>query len=117
MRSPVFYARRESSLDSKHFVETNTFDEFKRRIEDEDHRQNRRIEELEKLAEEIHTLAKTSAVMCEKLINMNDKLDTVNKDVESLKSKDGETWRRVVWTVIAAILGIVVGFIFKEIGM
>ena len=77
MRSPVFYARRESSLDSEHFVETNTFDEFKRRIEDEDHRQNRRIEELEKLAEEIHTLAKTSAVMCEKLINMNDKLDTV----------------------------------------
>lgn len=65
MRSPVFYARRESSLDSEHFVETNTFDEFKRRIEDEDHRQNRRIEELEKLAEEIHTLAKTSAVMCE----------------------------------------------------
>ena len=55
--------------------------------------------------------------MCEKLINMNDKLDTVNKDVESLKSKDGETWRKVVWTVIAAILGIVVGFIFKEIGM
>lgn len=104
-------------MENEHFIEKSTFEEFKQRIEDEDHRQNRRIEELEKLAEEIHTLAKTSAVMCEKLINMNDKLDTVNKDVESLKSKDGETWRNVVWTIIAVILGIIVRFVFKELGM
>lgn len=104
-------------MENEHFIEKSTFEEFKQRIEDEDHRQNRRIEELEKLAEEIHTLAKTSAVMCEKLINMNDKLDTVNKDVESLKSKDGETWRKVVWTIIAVILGIIVRFVFKELGM
>lgn len=104
-------------MENEHFIEKSTFEEFKQRIEDEDHRQNRRIEELEKLAEEIHTLAKTSAVMCEKLINMNDKLDTVNKDVESLKSKDGETWRKVVWTIIAVILGIIVRFVFKKLGM
>lgn len=104
-------------MENEHFIEKSMFEEFKQRIEDEDHRQNRRIEELEKLAEEIHTLAKTSAVMCEKLINMNDKLDTVNKDVESLKSKDGETWRKVVWTIIAVILGIIVRFVFKKLGM
>ena len=37
--------------------------------------------------------------------------------LETLESRDGEMWRKIVGYVITAILGIIVGYIFKQIGM
>ena len=39
------------------------------------------------------------------------------KRLETLENRDGEMWRKVVGYVATAILGIIVGFVFKQIGM
>lgn len=39
------------------------------------------------------------------------------KRLVSLESKDGEMWRKVVGYVITAVIGIVLGFAFTQIGM
>ena len=38
------------------------------------------------------------------------------KRLETLESRDGEMWRKAVGYVLTAILGIVIGFVFTQIG-
>ena len=37
--------------------------------------------------------------------------------LEKLESRDGEMWRKVTGYIITTIIGIVIGFVFKQIGM
>ena len=37
--------------------------------------------------------------------------------LEKLESRDGEMWRKVTGYIITAIIGIVIGFVFQQIGM
>lgn len=99
------------------YISRAEHEEFCKRLEDEDHRQNRRIEELEKTSEEIHTMSKSLVVMCEKMTSMNNSIDTLNGKVTILESRDGEMWRKVTGYIITAIVGILIGYIFKQIGM
>ena len=39
------------------------------------------------------------------------------KQLRELEAKDGEMWRKVVGYIATAIIGIVIGFVFKQIGM
>lgn len=43
--------------------------------------------------------------------------ETQSKRLVSLENRDGEMWRKVVGYVATAVIGIVVGFIFTQIGM
>ena len=37
--------------------------------------------------------------------------------LEKLESMDGEKWRTVVGYVVTAVIGIMIGFVFKQLGM
>jgi len=37
--------------------------------------------------------------------------------LETLEGRDGEMWRKVVGYIATAIIGIVVGFLFTQLGM
>ena len=39
------------------------------------------------------------------------------KKLEKLEGRDGELWRKVTGYVITAVIGIVLGFVFRHIGM
>lgn len=39
------------------------------------------------------------------------------KRLVSLENKDGEMWRKVVGYVVTTVIGIVVGFVFTQIGL
>lgn len=39
------------------------------------------------------------------------------KRIEVLENRDGEMWRKVTGYIVTAIIGIVLGFIFNQIGM
>ena len=39
------------------------------------------------------------------------------KRLEILESRDGEKWRQVVGYAVTAIIGIVIGFVFRQLGM
>ena len=87
------------------------------RMEEEDNRQNARIQSLEKQTETITELAisvKELAASVKQLAESEKKHDD---KLEELSARDGERWRNVVGYVITVIVGIVIGFIFKQIGM
>lgn len=92
-------------------------EEFVKRMEEEDRRQNRRIELLEESNKQLTIL--TSSV--EKLaVNMENMLKVQNQQgqrLEELEGRDGEMWRKVTGYITTAIIGIIIGYIFTQIGM
>ena len=92
-------------------------EEFRRRMEEEDKRQNRRIELVEKSIHQIGDIAMSVEKMAVSLQSMVKEQEAQGKRLVSLESKDGEMWRKVVGYVITTIIGIAVGFMFTQIGM
>ena len=93
------------------------FEEYKNRIEQEDHRQNGRIKELEKSTKQINALTVSIEKLAQSVESMVREQEAQGKRLVSLESRDGEMWRKVVGYVATAIIGIVVGFIFTQVGM
>jgi len=93
------------------------FEEYKNRIEQEDHRQNGRIKELEESTKQINALTVSIEKLAQSVESMVKEQEVQGKRLVSLESRDGEMWRKVVGYVATAVIGIVVGFIFTQIGM
>lgn len=92
-------------------------EEFRRRMEEENGRQNRRIELLEKNMQRLEALN----ISIEKLaVNMESMLKEQlqqGERLEALESRDGEMWRKVVGHAVTAAVSIVIGYIFCRLGM
>ena len=99
------------------YISRNEYEEHSKRMEDEHRRMNHRIADVEKAIDENHKLL----VSVEKLAINMEGLQREQKEqgnrLEALESRDGEMWRKAVGYVITAIIGIVVGYIFKQFGM
>lgn len=92
-------------------------EEFRRRIEEENKRQDKRIEILEENAKIIEGLNSSIEKLALNMENMLKEQLKQGKRLEVLEARDGEMWRKVVSYAITAIVGIVIGFLFKQFGM
>lgn len=93
------------------------FEEYKNRIEQEDKRQNGRIKDLEESTKQLNSLTVSIEKLAQSVESMVKEQEAQGKRLVSLESRDGEMWRKVVGYVATAVVGIVVGFIFTQIGM
>lgn len=91
--------------------------EFARRIDEENHRQNKRIDKLEETVRQIGTLASSVERLATNMERMATEQEKQGKRLEVLESRDGEKWRKVVDHIITAIAGAVVCYILTRIGM
>lgn len=92
-------------------------EEFCKRMEGEDKRQNRRIELLEESVRQLSSLTLSVEKLASNMENMLKEQGKQGQRLEALENRDGEKWRKVTGYVITAVIGIIVGFIFKQIGM
>ena len=99
------------------FISREEHEEFRKRMEDENHRQNRRIELLEGSVQQIGKLASSVEKMATSLQSMVKEQEQQGKRLTAQESRDGEMWRKFVTYAITAVVGIIVGFAAKQIGM
>lgn len=92
-------------------------EEFARRQDEENKRQNRRIDLLEESTKQIGELTASIQKLTASIESMVKEQGQHEKRLETLESRDGENWRKVTGYIITAVIGIVIGFIFKQIGM
>ncbi len=92
-------------------------EEFRKRIEDENQRQNKRIELLETNVRETSALTASVEKLALSMENMAKEQEKQGQRLEALESRDGEMWRKVVGYVITAVISVTVGFVFSRIGM
>ena len=91
-------------------------EEFRKRIDEENERQNKRISMLEKAVEQNQALTVSVERLAVNMENMLKEQEKQGKRLEVLEGRDGEMWRKVVGYVLTAIVGIIVGFAFTQIG-
>lgn len=92
-------------------------EEFARRIDAENNRQNRRLEILENSMESLQSIAQSVNKLAVNMEGMIKEQEKQGERLEKLENRDGERWRSVTLYVITTIIGIVIGFAFKAIGM
>lgn len=92
-------------------------EEFRRRMEEEHGRINRRLELVEAQTKEI---SRQNAAIERLAVNMEHMLaEQVQQGqrLEVLEKRDGEMWRKVVGYIITAVIGGIIGYIFNMIGI
>lgn len=92
-------------------------EEFRKRIEAEDNRQNRRIEILENSVQQLQELVTSVQTLANNMENMVKEQGQQSARLEALELRDGEKWRTVTSYLLTAILGIAVGIIAKQFGL
>ena len=92
-------------------------EEFRKRIDKTNKRQDRRISELEDSVKEITALTTSIERLAVSMENMAKEQSRQGKRLEVLENRDGEMWRKVVGYAVTAVLGIVIGFAFTRLGM
>lgn len=92
-------------------------EEFRRRMEDDHRRTSKRLDLVEESMERWNTLNTSIEKLAVNMESMLKEQLQQGKRLEILENRDGEMWRKAVGYIITAVLGIVVGFIFRRIGM
>lgn len=87
------------------------------RLKDEDARQNKRLDLLEESVHEMLALSTSVEKLATNMEGMLKIQEQQGKRLENLESRDGEMWRKVVGYIATAVIGIVVGFVFRQLGM
>lgn len=99
------------------FLPRREHEEFARRMEEEHNRQNHRIQTLEENLNQIQSLTISVEKIAFSVESMAKELGNQGDRLETLESRDGEMWRKVVSYAITAAVGILVGYIFMKIGI
>jgi hypothetical protein len=92
-------------------------EEFRKRLEEENKRQDKRIELLEENVREMGALTTSVEKLAQSMESMVKEQEKQGKRLEVLEGRDGEMWRKVVGYIATAVIGIILGFVFTQIGM
>ena len=105
MDTPITHAEHEEFRRSMELANEN--------LASENRRQNRRLDILEENAKQNTAMVANVERLAVNMENMLKEQVNQGKRLETLEGQDGENWRKAVWCVISAIIGIAVGMIFR----
>lgn len=92
-------------------------EEFRRRMEEEHSRVNKRLEILEENTERLNKLNTSIEKLAVNMESMLKEQVQQGKRLSVLENRDGEKWRSVVGYVITLVVGLAVGYIATSLGI
>ena len=111
-------------MSDSEFMLKSVQEEFAKRVEEENNRQNHRISKLEIALEQI--LSITSSVerlatnmehMAKEQARQGENLENQSERIRKLEDKDGEMWRKVASHVIISGISIIISYIAFKLGL
>ena len=90
-------------------------EEFSRRIEEWDRRQDKRLELLEENVREIGALTTSVEKLAQSVESMVKEQERQGKRLEALENRDGEKWRKLMGYALSALVSGFVGFLVASI--
>lgn len=88
-----------------------------KRLEAEDTRLNKRLTELENDNRQIQELTVNVQKLTDSIEHMRQLQEDEGNRLKAIEGRDGEMWRKVLSYTITAVISIVLGFIFAQIGL
>ena len=92
-------------------------EEFVKRIEDENHRQNKSIEVIEDHVCEITKIATNVEKLAINMEHMVGELKDQGVRIKTLEDRDGEMWRKVVADFLTSIISATIGYFASKFGV
>lgn len=74
------------------------------RINDENARQNKRLDKLENVVEKINTLAEATTKLAASVESMQKEVEKHGAKLEKIEEQPAENWRSIVKTVVTVLL-------------
>lgn len=74
------------------------------RVNDENSRQNKRIDKLENVVEKINTLAEATTKLAASVESMQKEVEKHGARLEKIEEQPAENWRSIVKTVVTVLL-------------
>ncbi len=91
-------------------------EEFRKRIEEENNRQNRRLELVEDNMRQIGALTTSVEKLAVNMEGILREQEEQSGRLRTLEGRDGEKWRKVMSFIVTGVVSAVVGFVFAQIG-
>lgn len=92
-------------------------EEFRRRLEEENRRQDKRIELLEDNMRELNQLTASVGKLASSVESMVKEQEKQGRRLETLEDRDGAMWRKIVVYGATALVGIFIGYIAQQLGL
>lgn len=89
------------------YITRRVFEEFEKRVEAEESRQNHRIDRLEHIMETTQELTVSVKTMAVSIENMTAEIKKQGDRLEKLEAEPGNKWRRLMDGIIGAVAGLV----------
>lgn len=99
------------------YVTRLEYEEHNKRMEDEHERTNARLKRLEENDKSNNKLLVSIEKMAINMENMQKEQSNQGKRLEVLENRDGQMWRKVSSHAVTVIIGLVLGYIFTQIGL
>ena len=99
------------------FVSRVEYDERMKRIEDEDNRQNHRIDKLETITDQIADMAASIKAMVVTMQGMQKEQEEQGKRLSEIEKKPADNWDKLVYSIIAMIATAAVTYIITKGGL
>ena len=98
------------------YILKEVHEEFAKRVDEENTRQNHRITVLENSVTQIVQIASAVERLATNMEHMANEQKTQGERLKTLEDRDGDMWRKVVTYAITAILSIAIGFLASKLG-
>lgn len=111
-------------MSDSEFMLKSVHEEFAKRVEEENNRQNHRITKLELAIEQISSIATSVERLATNMEHMvreqarqGENLNDQSERIRKLEDRDGEIWRKVVSHIVISVVSIVIGYIACKLGL
>ena len=99
------------------YVSRVEYDERQKRIDDENRRQNHRIDKLETMAEQLADMAASIKVMAVSMQGMQAEQKEQGERLKKIEEEPADNWRKFTWTAFACVVTGIIGFVLAKIGV
>lgn len=102
-------------MDEKDFITRKEHEEFARRIDQENHRQNNRINTLEDSIRQINDLTVSVKEMSVSMKNMLEEQKRQGERLEKLEKEPADNYRQIKMSIVTSVISIVVGAVIGAV--
>lgn len=99
------------------FVSRAEYDERLKRVDDENNRQNHRLDKLENLMEKINDLTIAVKELATNMKLMQQEQERQGERLESLEAEPAENWKTTVKTIITVVVSAAITYIIAKGGI
>lgn len=99
------------------YVLNQVFDERLKRVDDENNRQNHRLDLLEKNSNSLNDLVVSVRELALSVKQMQEELKRQGDRLTEIEKEPADKWKRLTWLVVTGLVGAVIGFLASKLGL